>query len=96
MWVEHQTDPDGPPFRPTGVVQASVWTGLVHLDLANGDEPATADLALASFLSSNEVGKACGPARVEVRIPVCATLWRGRWPHSTPRWALAEELARGA
>jgi tetratricopeptide (TPR) repeat protein len=70
MWVEHQTDPDGPPFRPTGVLWASVRTGLVHLDLAQGDEPATAVLALATFLEFGlkwAKGFEGRPARVEVR-----------------------------
>jgi hypothetical protein len=72
MWVEHQTDPDGPPFRPTGVLWASVRTGLVHLDLANGDEPAPTDLALATFLEFGlkwAKGLEGRPARVEVRNP---------------------------
>ena len=34
MWVDNQTDPDGAPFRPTGVLWTSLRTGLVHLDLA--------------------------------------------------------------
>lgn len=70
MWVDHQTDPDGPPFRPTGVLWASVRTGLVHLDIAHGEEPPTADLALATFLEFGlKWAKGLGgrPARVEVR-----------------------------
>lgn len=70
MWVEHQTDPDGPPFRPIGVLWASVRTGLVHLEMANGDEPAIADLSLATFLEFGlkwAKGLDGRPARVEVR-----------------------------
>ena len=69
MWVEDQIDPDGPPVRPTGVLWASVRTGLVHLDMANGDEPA-ADLALATYLEFGlkwAKGLEGRPARVEVR-----------------------------
>ena len=50
MWVEHQTDSNGPPFRPTGVLWVSMRTGLVHLDLAKEGEQATPELALATFL----------------------------------------------
>ena len=50
MWVDNQTDPDGPPFRPTGALWVSRRTGLVHLDLANEGEQATPELALATFL----------------------------------------------
>ena len=70
MWVEHQIDPDGRPFRPAGVLWASVRTGLVHLDMANGDEPPTADLALATFLEFGlkwAKGLEGRPARIEVR-----------------------------
>jgi tetratricopeptide (TPR) repeat protein len=70
MWVAHQTDPDGPPFRPTGVLWTSVRTGLVHLDMASEGGPAATDLALATFLefglkwAKSLEGR---PARVEVR-----------------------------
>lgn len=70
MWVSHQTDPDGPPFRPTGVLWTSMRTGLVHLDMASGNESAPADLALATLLEFGlKWAKALEgrPARVEVR-----------------------------
>jgi tetratricopeptide (TPR) repeat protein len=69
MWVGNQTDPDGPPFRPTGVLWTSLRTGLVHLDLAKGEE-ATPELALAAFLEFGlkwAKGLEGRPARVEVR-----------------------------
>lgn len=70
MWVEHQTDPDGPPFRPTGVLWVSLRTGLIHLDLAGDGEQATPELALATFLDFGlkwATGLEGRPARVEVR-----------------------------
>ena len=70
MWVEHQTDPNGPPFRPTGVLWVSRRTGLVHLDLAKEGEQATPELALATFLEFGlkwAKGLEGRPARVEVR-----------------------------
>lgn len=70
MWVEHQTDPNGPPFRPTGVLWVSLRTGLVHLDLAKEGEQATPELALATFVEFGlkwAKGLEGRPARVEVR-----------------------------
>jgi tetratricopeptide (TPR) repeat protein len=70
MWVDNQTDPDGPPFRRSGVLSASLRTGLVHLDLAKEGDQGTPELALAGFLEfglkwAKELeGR---PARVEVR-----------------------------
>ena len=72
MWVEHQIDPNGPPFRPTGVLWVSMRTGLVHLDLAKEGEQATPELALATFLEFGlkwAKGLEGRPARVEVRDP---------------------------
>jgi tetratricopeptide (TPR) repeat protein len=72
MWVAHPTDPDGAPFRPTGVLWTSVRSGLVHLDMPQEAEPPTADLALAAFLefglkwAKRLEGR---PGRVEVRDP---------------------------
>ena len=70
MWVEHQTDPNGPPFRPTGVLWVSMRTGLVHLDLAKEGEQATPELGLATFVEFGlkwAKGLEGRPARVEVR-----------------------------
>jgi len=70
MWVEHQTDPGGPPSRPTGVLWVSRRTGLVHLDLAKEGEQATPELALATFFEFGlkwAKGLEGRPARVEVR-----------------------------
>ena len=70
MWVEHQTDPNGPPFRPTGVLWVSMRTGLLHLDLAKEGEHATPELALATFVEFGlkwAKGLEGRPARVEVR-----------------------------
>jgi tetratricopeptide (TPR) repeat protein len=70
MWVDDQSDPDGPPFRPSGVLWVSLRTGLVHLDLANEGEQATPELALAVFLEFGlkwAKGLEGRPARVEVR-----------------------------
>src|SRR5918996_2295765 len=70
MWVDNQTDPDGPPFRPTGVIWVSLRTGLVHLDLAKEGEQGASDLALAAFLEFGlkwAKGLEGRPSRVEVR-----------------------------
>src|SRR5688572_28005830 len=70
MWVEHQTDPNGPLFRPTGVLWVSMPTGLVHLDRAKEGEQATPELALATFVEFGlkwAKGLEGRPARVEVR-----------------------------
>jgi tetratricopeptide (TPR) repeat protein len=70
MWVDNQTDPDGPPFRPTGVLWTSLRTGLVHLDLAKEGTQATSEMALATFLEFGlkwAKGLEGRPARVEVR-----------------------------
>lgn len=70
MWVDNQTDPQGPPFRPTGVLWTSLRTGLVHLDLAKEREQPTAAMALATFLEFGmkwAKGLEGRPARVEVR-----------------------------
>ena len=70
MWVEHQIDPNGLPFRPTGVLWVSMRTGLVHLDLAKEGEQATPELALATFVEFGlkwAKGLEGRPARVEVR-----------------------------
>lgn len=95
MWVEHQTDPDGPPFRPTGVLWTSVRTGLVHLDMANGDQPATADLALSTFLEFGlkwAKGLEGRPARVEVRDASLRDALAGPLTTLDTAVALAEDL----
>lgn len=95
IWVEHQTDPDGPPFRPAGVLWASVRTGLVHLDMANRDEPATADLALATFLEFGlkwAKGLEGRPARVEVREARLRDALAGPLARLDTTVALAEDL----
>ena len=50
MWVEHQTDPDGPPFGPTGVLWVSRADRTGSSRLAKEGEQATPALALATFL----------------------------------------------
>jgi tetratricopeptide (TPR) repeat protein len=70
MWVDNQTDPDGPPFRPSGVLWVSLRTGLVHLDLAKEGEQPTSEMALATFLEFGlkwAKGLEGRPTRVEVR-----------------------------
>lgn len=70
MWVDNPADPDGPAFRPSGVLWVSLRTGLVHLDLAPEGEQATSDLALAVFLEFGlkwAKGLEGRPSRVEVR-----------------------------
>jgi hypothetical protein len=70
MWVDNQTDPDGPPFRPTGVLWTSLRTGLVHLDLAKEGTQPTSEMALATLLEFGlkwAKGLEGRPARVEVR-----------------------------
>jgi hypothetical protein len=73
MWVNHQTDLDGPPFRPSGVLWVSLRTGLVHLDMAKAGEQDTSEIALSTFLEFGlkwAKGLECRPFRVEVRDPV--------------------------
>lgn len=94
MWVEHQTDPDGRPFRPTGVLWASVRTGLVHLDLADPEERPT-DLALATFLEFGlkwAKGLEGRPARVEVRNPELLEALAGPLATLDTTVALADDL----
>jgi tetratricopeptide (TPR) repeat protein len=70
MWVASQADPDGPPFRPTGVLWTSLRTGLVHLDLAKEGTQPTSEMALATFLEFGlkwAKGLEGRPAGVEVR-----------------------------
>jgi hypothetical protein len=70
MWVDNQTDPDGPPFRPRGVIWVSLRTGLIHLDLAEEGAEVTAELALAAFLEFGlkwAKGLDGRPARVEIQ-----------------------------
>jgi tetratricopeptide (TPR) repeat protein len=70
MWVDNPTDPDGPPFRPSGALWVSKRTGLVHLDLPQEGEEATSDLALAVLLEFGlkwAKGLEGRPSRVEVR-----------------------------
>ena len=70
MWVDNPTHPDGPPFRPNGVLWVSLRTGLVHLDLPPEGEQATSDLALAVLLEFGlkwAKGLEGRPSRVEVR-----------------------------
>ncbi len=69
MWVDHPTDPDGPPFRPTGALWVSLRTGLVHLDLPKDAATAAAALALDAFLEFGlkwARGLEGRPVRVEV------------------------------
>jgi tetratricopeptide (TPR) repeat protein len=70
MWVVNEDDPDGPPVRPTGALWASVRTGLIHLDLAQNNQPPSADLALSTFLEFGlkwARGLEGRPGRVEVQ-----------------------------
>lgn len=30
-WIDHPTDPEGEPYRPTGALWVSLRTGLMHL-----------------------------------------------------------------
>ena len=95
MWVEHQTDPNGPPFRPTGVLWVSMRTGLVHLDLAKEGEQATSELALATFLEFGlkwAKGLEGRPARVEVRDASLRDALVGPLAALDTRIALLEDL----
>jgi tetratricopeptide (TPR) repeat protein len=95
MWVDNQTDPDGPPFRPTGVLWTSLRTGLVHLDLANEGEQPTAEMALATFLEFGlkwSKGLEGRPARVEVRDASLRDALLGPLTALDTTIALVEEL----
>ena len=70
MWVTNEADPEGPPLRPTGVLWVSLRTGLIHLDLAQDDNPVTPELVLTTFLEFGTKwarGLEGRPARVEVQ-----------------------------
>ena len=84
VWIDHPTDPDGEPFRPTGALWVSLRTGLIHIDLPKDRVTASAEFALAALLEfglKSLKGLDGRPARVEVPDPVL-------------RGALAEVIGR--
>ena len=50
VWIDHPTDPDGEPFRPTGALWVSLRTGLIHMDLPKEGVTASPEFALAALL----------------------------------------------
>jgi tetratricopeptide (TPR) repeat protein len=72
VWVDHPTEAEGEPFRPTGALWVSLRTGLIHLALPPEGSTATPEFALNTLLefglkySKRLEGR---PARVEVRDP---------------------------
>lgn len=70
VWIDHPTDPDGEPYRPTGALWVSLRTGLIHVDLPKEGATASAEFALAALLEfglKSLKGLDGRPARVEVR-----------------------------
>ena len=83
-WIDHPTDPDGEPYRPTGALWVSLRTGLVHLALPPEGNTASPEFALTALLEFGlklSKGLEGRPARVEVRDPAL-------------RDALADSLAK--
>lgn len=71
VWIDHPTDPEGEPFRPTGALWVSLRTGLIHIDLPKEGVTASAEFALAALLEFGLKLKGVDgrPAWVEVRDP---------------------------
>src|SRR5260221_3825733 len=72
VWMDHPTDPDGEPYRPTGALWVSLRTGLIHVGLPEEGATASAEFALAALLEfglKSLKGLDGRPARVEVRDP---------------------------
>jgi hypothetical protein len=70
MWIDHPTDSNGPPYRPTAAVWVSVRTGLMHLAMPPEGSQASAELAFDTLLEfglkwAKEL--AGRPSRIEVR-----------------------------
>ena len=70
MWIDHPTDPTGPPYRPTGAVWVSLRTGLMHLAIPPEGSPASAEFALGALIEfgmkwAKEL--AGRPSHIEVR-----------------------------
>lgn len=49
-WVDHPTDPEGEPLRPTGALWVSLRTGLIHLALPPEGSTVTPEFALSTLL----------------------------------------------
>lgn len=72
VWIDHPTDPDGEPYRPTGALWVSLRTGLIHMALPEEGVTASAELAVTALLEfglKSLKGLDGRPARVEVRDP---------------------------
>jgi hypothetical protein len=71
VWIDHPTDPDGQPVRPTGALWVSLRTGLIHVALPEEGARPSAEFALAALLEFGlkTLKGLDGPARVEVRDP---------------------------
>jgi tetratricopeptide (TPR) repeat protein len=72
MWIDHPTDPNGPPYRPIGAVWVSLRTGLMHVAMPTEGSPASPEFALGALIEfgmkwAKEL--AGRPSRVEVRDP---------------------------
>jgi hypothetical protein len=79
VWIEHPTDPDGEPFRPTGALWVSLRTGLIHIDLPKEGVTASPEFALAALLEfglKSLKGVDGRPARFEMRSRKSSAGWR--------------------
>lgn len=71
-WIDHPTDPEGQPYRPTGALWVSLRTGLIHLALPPEGAAASPEFALGALLEFGlkwSKGLDGRPARVEVCDP---------------------------
>jgi tetratricopeptide (TPR) repeat protein len=69
-WVDHPTNPEGEPFRPTAALWVSLRTGLIHLALPPKGSTVTPDFVLSTLLEFGlkySKGLEGRPARIEVR-----------------------------
>lgn len=71
-WIDHPSDPEGEPYRPTGALWVSLRTGLIHLALPPEGAAASPEFALTALIEFGlkwAKGLEGRPARVEVRDP---------------------------
>jgi hypothetical protein len=71
-WIDHPTDPEGEPYRPSGALWVSLRTGLIHLALPPQGTAPSSEFALSALLEFGlkwSKGLEGRPARVEVRDP---------------------------
>lgn len=80
VWIDHPTDADGAPSRPTGALWVSLRTGLIHLTLPPNGSAASPELALTAFLEfglkwskgsrGDRLESRCAMPRFETRLRI--------------------------